>query len=141
MESQILKIKIDNIKYNVVPNIDSKDAISSGAFVYSIGTTLLKKHGLDHWTISCEKLDNSVAGRCYYNSRKIAINTVCLYLMEFPTIEHIILHEIAHGLVGRTHGHDYQWHLTARSIGCHALTKLKYELQQIDKNTYKITFK
>jgi len=141
MKKQIIKIIIDNMEYNVVPNIEPKDAISSGAFVYSIGTNLLKKHGLEHWSIKCGKLDNSIAGRCYFNSKQIVINTVCLYLMDFPTIEHVILHEIAHGLVGRLHGHDVHWHLKARSLGCHAVPKLKYELQQIDKDIYKITFK
>ena len=33
-------------------------------------------------------------------------------------VENTILHEIAHALVGRGHGHDYVWRSKALEIGC-----------------------
>jgi predicted SprT family Zn-dependent metalloprotease len=39
-------------------------------------------------------------------------------LNDEAKVRDTILHEIAHAMVGRLHGHDFKWKHTAQQIGC-----------------------
>ena len=81
---------------------------------------LLAKHGLHNWHISFDHARRR-AGVCNFSTRTISLSR---HYAREATIEHItdtILHEIAHALVGPSHGHDAVWRRKAQEIGCSAM--------------------
>jgi len=78
---------------------------------------LMTEHGLHDWNF---KFDKAVRrfGCCSHKRKMIQLS---LKLTQLNKIEHVkdtILHEIAHALVDRHHGHDNVWRTKALSIGC-----------------------
>lgn len=88
---------------------------------------LLGLHGLPGWTV---RLDHARrrAGCCYHYSSTISLSRVLL--REYPptAVDEVILHEIAHALVGGAHGHDATWKATARRIGATPRASLSRDL-------------
>jgi predicted SprT family Zn-dependent metalloprotease len=88
---------------------------------------LLCKYGLLDWTVV---VDRSVrrAGCCYAYQKRVSLS---YYLLTSDNISeddiiNIILHEVAHAIVGVEHGHDEVWKEKAVQIGsdgnrCHTL--------------------
>lgn len=62
--------------------------------------------------------DNAVCrfGQCRHRRKEISLSRHLTPLS--PNAEDTILHEIAHALVGRGHGHDHVWRAKAIEIGC-----------------------
>lgn len=79
---------------------------------------LMTEHGLisKGWTFKLNNRKRSL-GVCKYGPRRIEISR---YIISLPREEIIdtILHEIAHALVGPTHGHNHVWKAKCREIGC-----------------------
>ena len=82
-------------------------------------TELMRQHGLIGWRI---KLDHARrrAGQCDYNTKVISLSRLYVRAADKDHIRDTILHEIAHALVGPSHGHDAVWRKKAREIGCTA---------------------
>lgn len=81
---------------------------------------LMREHGLvDHgWVF---KWDHAVRtlGKCYHGRRQITLSKKVFSIPEnVPLARNTMLHEIAHALVGPSHGHDHVWKRQARAIGC-----------------------
>lgn len=78
-------------------------------------------HGLTQgsWTFS---FDNCVsrAGCCDHSVRHITLSKHLALNLDhtIPVIKNILLHEIAHALVGAGHGHGDHWKRVANLIGC-----------------------
>ena len=90
-------------------------------FSLALAKDEMRKYGLldNGWQI---KLDRSTtrAGMCIHNKKII---TFSKFLFSNTTITKdqvidIILHEIAHALVGYEHGHDKVWRTKALELGC-----------------------
>ncbi|MSS84430.1 DUF45 domain-containing protein [Actinomycetaceae bacterium WB03_NA08] len=77
---------------------------------------LLDKHGLDDWTVQLDHARRR-AGRCSSHERTISLSKVLLSQYPATGVDHVILHEIAHALVGPGHGHDATWKAMARRLG------------------------
>lgn len=81
--------------------------------------TLFKEHNLDGWRF---KFDNAIkrAGNCNFTYKTITISKhmVLAPNISMEQINNILLHEIAHAIVGHQHGHDDVWRSKAISIGC-----------------------
>ena len=80
----------------------------------------LKEHGLTQrpsWTF---KWDHAVRrfGSCNFVKRCITVSKPLAALNSFAEAEDVILHEVAHALVGRGYGHGPRWVAQARAIGC-----------------------
>ena len=71
--------------------------------VIEIGTKLLKKHGLDDWTITVGELEayfiSPVFAGCNYEYKEIRINRDFIALMIEKDVRGAILHEIAHAIL------------------------------------------
>jgi len=82
-------------------------------------TELMRNHGLTGWRI---KLDHARrrAGQCDFNTKVISLSRLYVRGADKDHIRDTILHEIAHALVGPSHGHDAVWRQKAREIGCTA---------------------
>lgn len=82
----------------------------------TIAEDMLKDHGLYDWHI--QKRNYKATGAVtYYGMKQIGISPKLVELWDETDFRQIILHEIAHVLVGPGHGHDRVWLRTARSIG------------------------
>lgn len=78
----------------------------------------MKKHEVPYeWRFD---FDNACAraGACHYFHKKITLSKRLVGKWTMSQIRDTILHEIAHVLAGRIHGHDDVWKATAARIGC-----------------------
>jgi predicted SprT family Zn-dependent metalloprotease len=74
---------------------------------------------LGGWTFVFDKAQRR-AGICRYAQQIIGLSKpmVVSHDRPFSDIRNIILHEMAHALVGSKHGHDAVWRKKANEIGC-----------------------
>lgn len=70
---------------------------------------LMKRHGLPGWQFAFD-YEKRADGVCHFNVDLIALNPAAVERGDEVGVRAIILHEIAHGLVGPGHGHDAVWH-------------------------------
>jgi hypothetical protein len=78
-----------------------------------------KEFHLKGWTIGMDHAKLRL-GRCDQGKKKI---TISKHLLRGPTCDeqkmrNTILHEMAHAIVGASHGHNEVWKTMARKIGC-----------------------
>lgn len=77
----------------------------------------LRRHGLAGWTFRLSRIESRV-GRCFHDLKKIDMSRPFAFLNTWELIRDVMLHEIAHALVGAGHGHDKFWEAKARELGC-----------------------
>lgn len=89
----------------------------------------IAEHGLHSWIF---KFDNSVKrfGVCDYRNKIIGLSRQLTELNDEEQVKDTIMHEIAHALVGISHGHDHVWKAKCREIGakperCYSLDNVK----------------
>ena len=89
-----------------------------------LANELMGEHGLfdtlfvkDMWAF---KFDNAKRrlGCCHYHNKTITLSRYFTKLNDESIIFDTILHEIAHAIVGYSHGHDEVWRAKAIEIGC-----------------------
>ncbi|ARQ95530.1 SprT-like protein [Mycobacterium phage Shandong1] len=81
-----------------------------------ITTALIAEHGLVGWTV---KFDNARrrAGQCSYGPRTISLSKPLMAQRSYADTMNTITHELAHALVGHSHGHDAVWSAKHRQLG------------------------
>lgn len=86
------------------------------AEAFDMAERLVVQHGLTGWKV---QLDNAKrrAGVCRFGDRVIGLSAPLTRMHRSDEVRDTVLHEIAHALVGPTHGHDAVWQATARRIG------------------------
>lgn len=57
-------------------------------------------------------------GQCRHRRKTITLSKHLTLLNSEAEVKNVILHEIAHALVGTRHGHDAVWRAKAIEIGC-----------------------
>lgn len=57
-------------------------------------------------------------GCCNYKTKTISISRALTSLNDEATVRNTILHEVAHALAGREHGHNSTWKSLAWVLGC-----------------------
>lgn len=79
----------------------------------------LSDHGLleQHWTFKFGKGGERTIGRCYGLRKMITISGRYVDVNDWEHIQDVLMHEIAHALVGTHHGHDDVWKAKARELG------------------------
>lgn len=89
------------------------------ADAHILAEDLMKTHGLydKGWRFGFFR-SKKAFGRCLYRERKILLSSEFAMINDERHIRDTILHEIAHALVGSSHGHDEVWQDKARQIGC-----------------------
>lgn len=68
------------------------------------------------WTFDWHRA-HRVLGRCNFTTKTISLSKVYVSLNDEACVRDTILHEIAHALVGHSHGHDNVWKLKAIEVG------------------------
>jgi predicted SprT family Zn-dependent metalloprotease len=57
-------------------------------------------------------------GCCNYSYKEITLSRALVLVNDEDAVKNTILHEIAHAMVGRGHGHNSVWKRMAIAIGC-----------------------
>lgn len=89
--------------------------------VIHLGNSLLKEHNLEDWIIDISKTQSCI-GQCFYHEKTIKFSKFFLDNSE-EKIKNIILHEIAHALVGPQHGHNRVFKNKCYEIGTEASSR------------------
>lgn len=84
-----------------------------------LAVKLMDHHGLldKGWTFKFDKAKRRY-GCCNYTHKVISLSAPLTEIRDMSNAKNTILHEIAHALVGRGHGHDNVWKQKALEIGC-----------------------
>jgi predicted SprT family Zn-dependent metalloprotease len=98
----------------------------------TLANDLMKQHNLiaSGWWFSFDNAKRRF-GVCNYGLKKIGLSTHLVKLNDESRVRNTILHEIAHALVGRKHGHDAVWRAKAIEIGCDG--KRCYSSEEVTK--------
>lgn len=78
---------------------------------------LVLQHLGSDWNVQWSKRMTRAAGLCNSATKTIKLSIPILKLMSHEDQQLVILHEIAHGLVGCCHGHDKIWKNACLKIG------------------------
>lgn len=108
--------------------------------VYAMARSLMDAHGLKDWKLRLNTRTSS-AGLCYFDTKTIALSTVYIKHRDatIDILKNIVLHEIAHALVGKAHGHDAVWRAKALEIGCDGKRCTVLKNERTPKNKYLIS--
>lgn len=77
----------------------------------------MARAGLDpSWALAWDHARRR-AGRCSFTERTISLSKPLMRLYDEAAVREVVLHEIAHALVGPDHNHDSVWRARARALG------------------------
>lgn len=77
---------------------------------------IMGAHGLDGWAFGFDRARRR-AGSCDHEGRRITLSAPLTLLYTEPQVSGVVLHEVAHALVGARHRHDALWRRTAARLG------------------------
>jgi predicted SprT family Zn-dependent metalloprotease len=78
---------------------------------------LLAKHALYDWQGRIKRFKQSLA-KCYFDPKVIALSSYFVEQMPVSEVKDVILHEIAHALMGKGSGHRRPWKQKCIEVGC-----------------------
>jgi len=85
--------------------------------VQALAMALMREHGVaGEWHLGWDHARRR-AGMCRFQTRTITLSRHLMELYEPHHVREVVLHEIAHALVGPAHNHDAVWRAKAREIG------------------------
>jgi len=82
-----------------------------------LARSMMAEHGLTEWNFKFDTARNRL-GLTRFSNKTISISKSLTFLNPESQVRNTILHEIAHALVGPSHGHNNVWRSKAISIGC-----------------------
>jgi len=87
-----------------------------------LATDLMTEHDLHskNWRFRFDNAKQRL-GNCSYKRRTISMSKHFAVKITEPEAKDVLLHEIAHALVGRGQGHNHVWKRKAIEIGCNGL--------------------
>lgn len=84
--------------------------------VRELASEMLATHGLTDWQFDFDRA-RTRAGLCNYQLQRITVSRHYVTMSSLEDARQVLLHEIAHALVGKVHGHGRVWRAKASSIG------------------------
>jgi len=83
-----------------------------------LGNELMNRHNLitDGWVFQFDTARRRL-GYCLHSKKIVSVSQYIAPLLSDSELRILILHEIAHALVGKKHGHDAVWRAMALKIG------------------------
>ncbi|QPK81454.1 SprT-like domain-containing protein [Schaalia sp. ZJ405] len=85
--------------------------------------------GLSDWTFRFDHAKRR-AGSCTHARKTITLSGPLVDLYDEATVRGVILHEIAHAMVGPHHHHDAEWKRMARALGAPDDARLPAQLPE-----------
>lgn len=77
---------------------------------------VLRTHGLEGWKFSYDRASRRF-GQCSHQGKSITMSADLTQVNTWEVCMNILLHEVAHALVGPGHGHDAVWQAKALEVG------------------------
>ena len=107
---------------------------------FRLGTKLMMQHDLlqSGWMFEFDNAKRRF-GCCNYRTKTISLSRELVLLNNEERVKNTILHEIAHAIVGRGHGHNGAWKRVALEIGCDGNRCYSSENTTIVQGKYKAT--
>ena len=99
--------------------------------VLSLARSLMEEADVGDWDLAFDRARRR-AGQTDHARRRITLSRHLMSLYDEAQVRETILHEIAHALVGPTHGHDAAWKRAARSLGAPDSARLPSSLPSPD---------
>ena len=90
--------------------------MASAAWTARAGTDLVRRHLGGGWSFAMDHARTRL-GCCHYNEKQITCSTYLVAYLADDEVEQVILHEIAHAMVGHAAGHGKKWARQARALG------------------------
>ena len=90
--------------------------MATSEFTLRTGRALVERHLGGGWSFGLDNARSRI-GCCHYAKKTITCSRYLIAYLADDEVEQVILHEIAHGMVGVNVGHGRQWVRTARSLG------------------------
>lgn len=85
--------------------------------VTALAHRLLRQYGLNDWTFQLDSSKRRI-GQCRYREKEIGYSIHFIKETSMHEIRDVILHEIAHALVGpQVKSHGYEWQIKAMELG------------------------
>ena len=84
--------------------------------VVDLAVSHFAKHGLVNYSFGFDRAVRR-AGQCDFRARRITLSKHLVATASLEDVEQVLLHEIAHALVGKDAGHSKVWRERARAIG------------------------
>lgn len=94
--------------------------------VVALASELFQKHGITNYSFGFDRAVRR-AGLCDYRKRRITVSKHLVQNGDLDQIEQVLLHEIAHAIVGQAAAHGRLWKQKATELG--------YRHQRIDGNS------
>ena len=98
---------------------------------------LFTEHSLTNYSFGFDRAVRR-AGQCDFRARRITVSKHLVNNCSMDEIEQVILHEIAHALVGKEAGHSKVWRAKAAQIG-YRFERVNWEELAADVRGYKGT--
>ena len=102
--------------------------------VIDLAHRLFAMHGLVNYSFGFDRAVRR-AGQCDFRARRITISKHLVNNSSLDQIEQVILHEIAHALVGKDAGHSKVWRAKAKDIG-YRFEKVDWQAMASDVTGY-----
>lgn len=83
----------------------------------SLARQLFTKHNLVGWTFGYDNAKRRL-GVCKHRTKQIGMSNNYIEILPKEKLIDTLLHEMAHAIVGKNHGHDYVWRQKAIELGC-----------------------
>ncbi|MCL1907380.1 MAG: SprT-like domain-containing protein [Propionibacteriaceae bacterium] len=90
--------------------------MASADYTRRRGRELVQHHLGPSWSFALDHARTRV-GCCHYSDKKITCSRYLVAYLADDEVDQVILHEIAHGLVGARAGHGRRWMSQARALG------------------------
>jgi len=84
--------------------------------VIELARRLFQRYGLVNYSFGFDRAVRR-AGLCDYSKRRISLSKHFVEVSSLDAIEQVLLHEIAHALVGQSAGHGKVWKAKATELG------------------------
>jgi predicted SprT family Zn-dependent metalloprotease len=88
---------------------------------------LIKEHELNEWKFGWTN-GKMIVGLCKYEIKTITLSKYWIKYLSENEVKNLILHEIAHALVGFENYHNITWKQKAIEIGCDG--EVKYDIRK-----------
>jgi len=90
--------------------------MATAAWTKTAGAGLVRRHLGKDWSFAMDHARTRL-GCCHYEEKKITCSAYLVAYLADDEVEQVILHEIAHALVGHAAGHGKKWVRQAQALG------------------------
>lgn len=84
--------------------------------IYELARSLMNGHGVVSWKFKFHNSNRRV-GNCCHTEKTISLSKQLILACSKTLVLDTVLHEIAHAITGKNHGHDRKWKINFLRLG------------------------